>query len=501
MGTSFSSNMVTRFYTERRSQPAWITNTGISPQTAQLLLTLENSSSHGLFPDEYYIDEIRTRMTALNRQWQNGQGFTLKQLIDFELLCTHAYHKLATHLLDGRVIAQDIFPRFVPCTESINISRFLNYALQTHQLLQATEQLSPQALGYYRLKTALARYRKLAQSTTWDYLDEGPELRPGEVSPQITIIRKKLIALGDLETNQVPEDDQIFDNELREAVERFQKRHSLPESGYIGPMTRYHLNFPLEARIFQIIINMERWRWLPNKLEPDYLWVSIPDQTMDIVKNYKKHTSMAVIVGKPDRQTPLINQNITNILINPAWQVPQNIAIHDLLPRLKENPDLMEREQFQLYQWRNNQRIEIDADSVNWDQLSSTNFPYSLQQLPGDQNSLGKLVFQFPNNFDIYLHDTPLRHLFREPKRLLSSGCIRVEDPVAVGNFLLRNQPGWQPDQLIEKLNTPTGDTIRLLQGTPVHIVYFTVQALPDNRLDFKEDLYNLDETLIHEFE
>jgi murein L,D-transpeptidase YcbB/YkuD len=287
-------------------------------------------------------------------------------------------------------------------------------------------------------------------------------------------------------------DATLFDATLERAVRTFQQRHGLDADGIVGLQTLAALNIPVEERIRQLEINMERWRWVPRELGPRYLLVNIANFALEVVEQNHPVLTMRTVVGRPDRQTPALQATLSQVVLSPYWHVPRRIAVQDKLPLIRKNPNYVAQQGFQVMQGHH----VVDPATINWSQMTSTHFPYRLRQLPGALNALGRIKFPLPNPFDVYLHDTPSRDLFHKSVRAFSSGCIRLEKPLELTAYLLREDPAWTPDKIRVASERPREQVVPLAHPLPVYVLYWTAWTDADGSVHFRPDLYERDKAL-----
>jgi murein L,D-transpeptidase YcbB/YkuD len=252
-------------------------------------------------------------------------------------------------------------------------------------------------------------------------------------------------------------------------------------------LARYRQTPGAETQVQQIALNMERWRWLPQDLGQRYILVDVPAYTLHVVEQDQSVMTMRVVVGKPSWPTPVLSATMSYVVLNPDWRVPPNIAARELVPILRANPG---------YLAQNNMRLsdgarEVDPRSVDWSQVSTKNFPYRLRQAPGPKNPLGTIKFMFPNRFQVYLHDTPSRTLFAKPTRAFSHGCIRVEKPMDLAEYVLRGV--LSREHIAAGLGRRTSRTVPLAEPLPTYLVYRTVLVKNDGTMQFRPDIYGYD--------
>lgn len=381
-----------------------------------------------------------------------------------------------------------------PIFLALNLFRLFCWVLVIALLPASTRAAtdSPQALGELCLQPALekslAQYRQLAAQGGWPQVPLGPTLREGDQNERIPILKKRLVASGDLAAWASQGD--FFDEFLDEAVLRFQTRHGLTVDGLVGPKTLRELNVPISERILQLGASLERCQPLPPLLERRHILVNIADFTLKLYEDGKLVLAMPVIVGRAYRQTPVFNGRISSLILNPSWNVPHSIATKDLLPKIKKDPDYLRQMHLRVTRdWTLN--TEIDPATIKWARLSRAYFPYRLRQDPGPDNALGRVKFPFPNPYDVYLHDTPARELFDKDARTFSSGCIRLAKPLELAVYLLQGTPLGSMEALIEEIaNEEPQQKVIIPSPIAVHIVYLTAWVDPDGTVQFRPDVY-----------
>jgi murein L,D-transpeptidase YcbB/YkuD len=285
--------------------------------------------------------------------------------------------------------------------------------------------------GYVKLKEALAGYRNIAQEGGWPKISGGPNMKKGQEGERIKLLRHGHI--GEIDAQGT--DDDFYGHDLEEAVRRFQGRHGLEPDGVIGPATLAALNVTVEERIRQIEVNLERWQWLPQDLGQRYIMVNIADYKLEVIESGRRAIEMQVIVGKQYWHTPVFSAIMTHIVFNPYWNVPQNSQKE--MVRLQE-PDYLLEQSIRIFEGWDFGKPEIEGNRIDWARISDSHLQYKFRQDPGPKNPLGRIKFMFPNRFNVYLHDTPFPELFNRRKRTLSHGCIRIEKPVELAEYILR---------------------------------------------------------------
>jgi murein L,D-transpeptidase YcbB/YkuD len=276
-------------------------------------------------------------------------------------------------------------------------------------------------------------------------------------------------------------------------VKHFQKRHGLDIDGIVGSKTLGALNVTAAERLRQIEVNMERWRWLPRDLGDRYIRVNIAGFELDVFEAGRQVMNMRAITGRDYRRTPVFSDMMTYLVINPYWNVPWNIAVKDKLPLIRENPDYLAQQKMILMSGWGADVVEIDPSTIDWSEVTPKDFVWRLRQDPGPLNALGRIKFMFPNKFNVYLHDTPSRELFEQAVRTFSSGCIRIEHPVDLAEYLLRGYPEWTRPAILAAIDKGDERTVRLLEPIPVYVLYCTAWVDETGEISFRNDVYGRD--------
>jgi murein L,D-transpeptidase YcbB/YkuD len=338
----------------------------------------------------------------------------------------------------------------------------------------------------------LRDYRALDSGGGWPVVPPGDVLERGSHDQRVQLLRHRLILSGDLAGH----DEGMafhFDAHVEAAVRKFQARHGLEEDGIVGSKMLAALNVPVSARIQQILVNMERWRWMPDELGDRYLLVNMAGFELRAVEDGEVVMEMRVIIGRPYRSTPAFVGEMKYLVFNPYWNVPHKLAILDLLPKQQANPDYLTESGFRVYASWEKGAEELDPADINWSAFTPANFPYRLRQDPGESNSLGRIKFMMPNPYAVYLHDTPSRHLFRRPVRTFSSGCIRVEEPLLLANFVLGNGENIVMLDVQEEIDSGENHIRSLPRPLPVYMLYLTAWVDDQGKAQFRNDVYGRD--------
>jgi murein L,D-transpeptidase YcbB/YkuD len=486
----YSSVLVERFYKGRNYQPAWIHN-GHLVQAATLLKALEDAYGDGLVPAYYHLNVIKSLVEKAEKE----STFDQAGLADLDILLTDAFLTLSCHLSGGCVNPVTRKAEWFTKQRTVDVSSVLEQALREKQIREALLKLRPEQGSYGRLKQALARYRDFSSRGEWPLVLSGPALKKGFVSKRVVELRKRLAASGDLETDETKGGD-LFDEKLEQAVIVFQKRHGLKADGIVGPATLNALNVPLKQRIRQIELNMERMRWIPDNVGQRSIVVNIANFELNVIENEKTVLSMRVVVGKPFQRTPVFTAKMTYLVINPAWNVPDSIAQKEILKKIKNDPQYLAEQNIKVLKGWGSQEKEIAPKTIDWSGITANTLAYRFSQKPGPLNPLGSIKFMFPNKFNVYLHDTPSKRLFSESVRTFSHGCTRIEKPIELGEYVLRDVPGWTREKLLAEIDKGTEQIVPLLHPLNVHFLYLTAWVDEDGVLQFRNDVYKRDNQL-----
>jgi murein L,D-transpeptidase YcbB/YkuD len=478
------------FYARRAFRPAWNREHGPNRLADDLVATLNRADLEGLNPEHYHVNEIGALLAYVRLAAANGRAPEPARLADLDLLLSDAFFLYGSHLLGGRVDPESLHPLWEASPRGADLATLLEDALESRKIARALQRLAPTHEGYQRLRAALARERAYAESGAWPVLPKGPALNRGDSGPNVALLRERLHAEGDLATK----DGDTFDDELEHAVRRFQWRHGLEQTGILDSETFAELNLTADARVNQIKLNMERWRWLPQDLGRRRVEVNIAAYELQLIDDDEVAIRMRVVVGKSYRRTPVFSDTIRYIVLNPNWHVPKSIAVEELIPRIQKDSTYLERFGMRLLT-AGPDATDVDPRTVDWKAITVENFPYRLRQEPGRLNALGRMKFMFPNRYDVYLHDTPSRHLFAEAQRDFSHGCIRLEKPLDLAIYLMRKSK-WNQEQIERALDEGTERSIYLPRPIPVHLLYFTAWADEDGTIQFRRDINGVDRPL-----
>ena len=467
---------------QQPSDYLWIDQQQLNHKAYDALEFIAHSVNHGLNPNDYHQD-------LLQHLEPNGNK---SEAHLFDLMLTDGLLKLIRDISTGRLNPVIADPKWYIPRQQFNTAEFLQHALSTDHFKTHLNSLIPASDQYRQLTAATTRYQNIVNHGGWSKIPETPELQTGQSHQNIPFIRDRLAIEGNTFTPE-PELDNYFDKKLKQAVQQFQRRHSLKTDGIIGPAIIRAMNISAVERLQQIKINLERLRWLPDDLGERYIMVNLANYRLTAIDNNQTKLDMRVIVGKTKRPTPSFSSKMTHVVLNPRWYVPNKLARLDLLPKQQSNPDYFDHYHFRVFDNKNGNRTEVDPDSIDWHALTRQQFPYSLVQDPGKKNALGRLKFILPNPWKIYLHDTPSKSLFNHTQRNFSAGCIRVEDPLALAIFSMTDNNTRQ--SLLDMINSDSNHSAKLEQPVSVYAIYATVW-FDENELIFSPDSYQRDQKM-----
>lgn len=455
------ASMMRNFYAVRNNQYAWFATDGPTEQ-ARGLWSLYASETDTASKN---VDRsLKEKMDTLLQRDSVVVTKTDSSFTQTELALTRQLIRYASSNTNG-AINRNTFYYLVPVKKQD--------AMQLADSILYKQKDSAQYAGnraYMMMKQQLAVYYNLAKNGGWDSLTVNQKLKKGSKSPAVATLKKRLSATNDYMSTDT---SALFSDSLETAVKEFQSRNGLLANGIVNDSMIRILNVPVQERLQQIIVNMNRMLWMQPMNDSSRVHVNIPSQVLYVWDSSKKVIEMPVIVGKEGMGTVMFNGDINQVVFNPYWNVPPSIVKSEILPAMKTDPSYLKK---------HNMEIVKQDDSLP-----------VIRQLPGKENSLGKVKFLFPNTFDIYLHDTPDKSLFAKKDRALSHGCIRVADAPALVQYLLRDQPEWSQDKIKKEMNSGKEQTVSIKNPEPVYITYYTAWVDENGHMNFRDDIYGHD--------
>ena len=468
----------------------WIDASGDDTKAKALVDALNRAGEHALPSAKYNTPLLRAALDG-------ARGGDSNAIAAAEIALTNAFliyaRDLSSGLLEPRRIDRDlhVFP------ERPQAPVLLAALARTSDAAAFLANLAPRHPHYDGLKAELNTLVSLGVSGAWGAeAPKGGSIRLGQRGPRIEVIRARLGAMGDYKPAIPAVDPAEYDEGLEAAVRAFQKRHGLNDDGVTGKRTVEALNKSAVYRAGQIVVNMERLRWLNRDLGHKHVVVNQADYNVKVIEGDKVLFTERVVIGKSRKhRTPEFSDEMTHMVFNPTWHVPYSIASKEILPKLQEDPEYLAKKNMRLL--ARGEGGEFDPTLTDWSLYSENDFPFIVKQRPGGGNALGRVKFMFPNQFNIYLHDTPSKRLFKKDARAFSHGCVRVQDPMELARVLLAPQQA-EPSSYIESiLNRRKERKVSLAEPMPVHLTYRTAWVDPDGTYQFRADVYGRDARIL----
>ncbi|HXX00681.1 MAG TPA: L,D-transpeptidase family protein [Candidatus Acidoferrales bacterium] len=487
---------IATFYQSYRYALPWIRDMQATNQARAVIEALSRADEKGLSPDDYDGPRWADRLARLQPNTsQTDEAGTVRFDVALTVSLMHYVSDLHTGRIDPHLFGIDVNIAKRKC----DLPKFLSEQIvPAADVRAALLRVEPSYPGYERTIRALETYRRLAKEKTGQpFPATNRAIAPGQSYSSAPRLRQFLQLVGDLAADApIPSDETKYDSALADAVRRFQERHGLTPDGRIGPKTLEELNVPLESRVRQIELTLERWRWLPAQYGEAPIVVNIPGFMLRAYDDaFHVAVTMKVVVGRAyDHETPIFMSRLQSVVFRPYWDIPVSIAREEIVPAIEDDPEYLAKQNMEIV----NGRGEVVAtDTVNRHLLNQIGAgSLSVRQKPGPNNALGLIKFQFPNEYSVYMHDTPARLLFSRSQRDFSHGCIRLEKPEELAGWVLRDNPGWDPDRILAAMNGEATLEVKLVHPIPVLVVYGTAIDLEDGIVRFYDDIYGQDAKL-----
>jgi murein L,D-transpeptidase YcbB/YkuD len=467
---------VAEHYAEQGYAPSWTSGGKLTERAKKIIARISAADADGLDPHAY-------NMPALT--FGEARQADIQTAAKADVMLSLAIVTYARHAYAGRLDPSSVSHNFgyqPHLPDSVAVLADVASAADPATALAA---YNPPHPDFQRLRDKLAELRTAGAVEKHVEVPAGATLKPGMTDPRVPILRARL------ELPENAEAADLYDPVLVAAVEAFQKSNGLKADGFVGKGTLGVLNRPPIDPIPAILANMERWRWMPRDLGKFYVKVDIPGFQLDVVRNGTSIHNTRIVVGKVENQTPIFSDEIEHIIVNPAWNVPASITKKEMLPAAQANPASLSG--YEIFYNFNGRYRQIDPYSVDWYSVDVRRV--QIRQPPGERNALGNIKFMFPNQYDVYLHDTPSKSLFLKDYRAFSHGCMRVMDPMAFADALLLQEPGLNSTKL-KKMIGGSERMVPLAHHVPVHITYFTALVDEDSNLTLRRDLYGHDKRI-----
>ena len=470
---------ISEFYRENDFQPIWSNR----KLREDLFRNIENIEEEGLFFEDYHGEKLLELLSSLDTNSEEENNF-------LEILLTDAFFQLSKDLGTGKLNPKEIYRIWGSPLNEVHPKELLNSAISNENIAEVLDSIKPNHIVYKGLKKALKEYKK----TDWrnapaTSIEAGKLIRPGESDDRMFYITKRLSELGYYQETIDSTNIQYIES-VQNALKEFQKDHDLQIDGLLGNTTIKNLNYTKEDRLHQILVNLERWRWYPRDLGEHYIVVNIPNYELTVVKNDDTIRTHKTMVGTEVRKTPVFSDEIGYIIYNPTWTIPPTIKKNDVIPGASRDINYLRKKNIKIY---DGSGTMVDPAEVNWNSSKARSYTY--RQPAGPSNPLGVVKIIYPNEYMIYLHDTPSKKLFENNARAQSSGCVRVEDALSLAEYLLSDQDKYDEEKITEILESGKTTKIPVTQKVKVHHFYWTAFQKKDTT-KFIDDIYDLDQNL-----
>lgn len=457
------------FYNARNYQFAWFSEDGLTEQARGFWNLHEYVKSYDgdTSLNHKGLQKTMDRLTAEEELSVSAS----KSYINTELLLTKHFIQYMLNNYEKGYVKRKEMERFIPARKQNPLYLADSLINKKHKDDKYFEDVNA---SYRGLKEHLKTYHDIVKNGGWPTVSFSKGMyKKGVASPAVAILKKRLTISGDMPGADTT---QIFTDTLETGIKNFQQRHGFTADGIVTDALVKEMNVPAVTRLQQVLMNMDRMRWLATEPKGDLIVVNIPEFVLHMYEGGRKVFDMAVVVGKEGHNTMMFNGDLNQVVFSPYWNVPPSIVRNEILPEMNENSNYLE-----------SQNMEIVSNDGELPEI---------RQRPGGENALGKVKFLFPNSFNIYFHDTPSKSLFEKDKRAFSHGCIRLKEPEKMANYVLRNQPEWTPDKIAEAMNSGEEKFVKVKDPIPVIVTYYTAWAGENGKLNFREDIYDHDSKL-----
>jgi len=499
--TQPTNSFLKQLYTRLFFVPVWIDENSVSSFSKELFSQITQDTTLDK-TSKLYQDAILLERKAQDIYGSNG---TLYQKVDLEFKISQLYKGYADYALYGSINwgafqdrlynlkAEDIQAGWVTYRPKFGPLSLIETAAMSGSLSELFTQAEPKEYHYKELQESLIKYLGMQKNGGWPIVPIKGVLKPGESNELVPLLRERLRISGDYGSCSSKGDNR-YDSCLKEAIVHFQKRHGLEDEGVIGPNTIAALNVPIEKRIEQIRLNLDRIKWLNERDSKRHIIINIPAFTLFFDEDSALRLQMKVITGTRKNPTPVFSNLVRTIVLNPQWNVPKSIIQKEMIPKIFRDPNAMRKEKIEIYSGWGEDAQKVSASSVNWGKYRySKTVPYRFAQTPGYHNALGKVKFLFPNQFSVYMHDTPTKNLFQQNVRAFSHGCIRLSKPIELLETFSTFNDNVDFEKAEERLKGTKKEFLNLTEKVPVDVVYLTAYVDYDGVLQFRNDVYGYD--------
>jgi L,D-transpeptidase YcbB len=478
---------VREFYSQRRHAPAWIDGKFPSERSGEALAVIHAAADHGFAAENYDEAGILEAHTRLNDEADKDAPDRVQRLAEFDVQVTVALMALGHDVALGRTNPSKVVSNWKSRRPPPDFAGTLSQAVDGGNVTSWLDQARPQHPEYAALQRAYADLRGQRDKGGWPKVSDG-FFKRGRPHPAVVTLRQRLAASGMLTGEAASSHSAMFDDDVDAGVRGFQELHGLKATGIVDAPTLAAMNVPIEERLQQVALNLERWRWMPDDLGARHLFVNIPHFHLIAREGGRPVMDIRVVVGKPGNETPIFSDEMESVVFSPYWNIPDSIKQGETAPAVMRDPSYLERNNIEVL--RGSRRVDVAA--IDWNDASELR-ELSFRQRPGANNALGHVKFLFPNDFDVYLHDTPADSLFERRGRAFSHGCVRVEEPEALAKYILRGYEEWDETRILEAMHSGNERQVKLEETIPVHITYFTAWVDDKGGLHFQPDVYGYD--------
>ncbi|MBL0735507.1 L,D-transpeptidase family protein [Flavobacterium sp. GN10] len=471
---TFKSETLKQFYVGSENQTVW----GNLKKRTFVLTQLEKSEELGLEPEDYKISKLKKFESKV-------ASLSDKDLATYDILLTYNFEKYLNHIYKGKLDPKKLYTNWDLEEKEFDVNSVLIKGFNKNKLDSIVENIQPKTQTYKELLKALEIINAFPNDNV-KTIESADKIVLNDTNPALINIKKRLLYWNDMTGKDSL--STIYNEKTFEAVKRFQERHGLASDGVIGAGTIRALNYSKEDRKKQIIANLERWRWYPSELAENYFIINIPDYSLNVVENKDTTLVRNIVVGTNKRKTPIITSFLKTVVFNPTWTVPPTILKEDVVPAMKRNRNYLANKNITIYDTAGKV-----VSPMAWNENKPNNYRYV--QSPGYDNSLGLMKILFPNHHSVYLHDTNHRNIFGRNNRSMSSGCVRVENPLELAQHILDVDGNWPQDRIDTIIASKTTMSFKITKKYALYQWYWTAWS-KKNQLIFRADIYDLDSDL-----
>jgi L,D-transpeptidase YcbB len=477
-------------YSGNSGKLLWTHYYGLNNLGDSLIRTLSLAYKDGLDPHHYNLKLLK----ELQNDVFDDERFTpdqkLIKLVELDVYYSAVFLSYLSDLATGSIDPRSFDAVWKYYPKNVNFKDVLNKVSEGGNFFSSLRQVRPEDPQYVLLLQELHKYQQIAKNGGWEKIEKNDVISKGDSSQVVVKIRERLFKEGFLSKNNKSYE---FGADLYLAIHDFQKAHGIEKDGALGPETRHHLNKSVEDKINMIELNLERLRWQSQDFGNTYILVNVPEYHLRVYEEGEVVMDMKVIVGKEYHSTPVFRDTMTYLVLSPDWTVPTSISRTQILPVLKEDPSRFTAANYELYDsWSENAK-PLNPNKIDWDAVEPHEFNYRVVQKPGPNNALGTVKFMFPNNMAIYLHDTPTDYLFDKRERKFSHGCVRIERPIDLAEYLLKNNKNWDRKKIKSNTRLSKPKTVLLNRAMPIQLVYKTAWVDENGQINFRNDIYGHD--------